>query len=97
EPQNWFEPGAVKSPTLRQAMAIDLDLDGWADVVGLSSQGKPVFLQNDGRGQLIHKTEALGNDKEWPADLIGIGVADFNGDGFPDIMLWSAKDGMQLR
>jgi tetratricopeptide (TPR) repeat protein len=96
-PQNWFEPGAVKSPALRQARAVDLDLDGWADVVGLSSQGKPVFLQNDGRGQLIHKTEALGNDKEWPADLIGIGVADFNGDGFPDIMLWSEKEGLQLR
>src|SRR5207249_837205 len=32
----WFRTGAVDSPALLQALAIDLDLDGWTDIVGLS-------------------------------------------------------------
>ena len=50
---HWFHEGATDSPPLRQAQAIDLDLDGWTDVVGLSQEGKPVLLHNDGTGRLV--------------------------------------------
>src|SRR5439155_13281150 len=47
-----YAPGAVDSPPLRQAVAVDIDLDGWVDVVGLSDAGKPVLLHNDRAGRL---------------------------------------------
>ena len=54
--QKRFEQGTTNSPPLLQAQAIDLDYDGWTDVVGLSDQQVPVFLQNDGT-RLMHRLE----------------------------------------
>src|SRR5262249_33543389 len=98
EAAQWFEPGPVDSPPLLQAQAIDLDLDGWTDIVALSDERRPVFLHNEAsqRRGLIHVAEALGPDKEWPRDLVAITVADFDGDGFADVMVWSESQGLQL-
>jgi hypothetical protein len=94
-PERWFRAGDTNSPPLLQAQAIDLDLDGWTDVVGLSEQRRPVLLHNDG-GRLVHKAQALGLDDAWPRDLIGVAVGDFDGDGYPDFVVWSEAKGLQL-
>jgi Flp pilus assembly protein TadD len=91
----WFEPGVIKSPTLLQAQAIDIDLDGWTDVVGLSAQRLPVLLHNEG-GKLIEAANALGLDSAWPRDLIALTVCDFSGHGFADLFVWSEAEGLQL-
>jgi hypothetical protein len=91
----WFQPGATNSPPLLQAQAVDLDLDGWTDVVGLSAQRKPVLLHNDGR-RLVHRREALGADAAWPGDLVAVAVGAFGGHGRPDLLVWSEHEGLQL-
>ncbi|HJT78796.1 MAG TPA: FG-GAP-like repeat-containing protein, partial [Gemmataceae bacterium] len=91
----WFEVQDADSPPLLQAYAVDLDFDGWTDLVGLSEQGKPVLLHNDGR-RLAAVPEGLGSDHDWPPDLVAVAVADANCDGLPDLLVWSEKDGLQL-
>jgi tetratricopeptide (TPR) repeat protein len=93
DPEHWFESGATNSPPLLQAQAIDLDLDGLTDVVGISAKHKPVLLHNDGYGLVV---EPLGHDAQWPADLVAVTVADFNGDGYPDFVTWSESAGLQV-
>ncbi len=90
----WFTQGATNSPPLLQAQAIDLDLDGATDVVGLSAERKPVILQNE-VSRLAHRVNAL-SDKDWPADLAALVAADFDGDGLPDLLAWSEKGGLSL-
>jgi Flp pilus assembly protein TadD len=92
----WFQAGATNSPPLLQAQAIDLDLDGWTDVVGLSAQRKPVFLHNEG-GRLALAAEALGPEADWPPDLAGVTARDVDGDGDLDLLLWAEKTGLHLR
>lgn len=87
--------GATQGPSLRQAQALDIDLDGWTDVLGLSREGRPVLLHNQG-GPLVHAREALGRDADWPADLVAALGADFNGDGFADLLVWSEATGPRL-
>jgi tetratricopeptide (TPR) repeat protein len=91
----WFERGVTNSPPLMQAQAIDLDLDGWTDVVGLSRERVPVLLHNDGT-RLVHASEALGAERDWPSDLLALRVADYDGDGFPDLIMWSEQAGLKL-
>src|SRR5262249_20729259 len=95
EPEQWFHSGITNSPPLLQAQAIDIDLDGWTDVVGLSAEPRPILLHNDG-GRLQEARQALGADAAWPKDLIGVVSADMNGDGFPDLVVWSEGTGLQL-
>lgn len=95
DPARWFEPHILSAPPLLQAHAIDIDLDGWTDVIGLSHERKPVLLHNTG-GELDHAQEALGSDAAWPKDLIGLAVMDVDGDGFPDLLVWSEATGLQL-
>ncbi len=85
----------IASPPLAQAQVVDIDLDGDADVVGLSDQKIPVLVHRSG-GQLGHAGEALGRDADWPKDLTAVCVADLNADTFPDLAVWSASAGIQL-
>jgi hypothetical protein len=94
DPATWWEPQPPSGPPLLQAQAIDLDLDGWTDIVGLSAEHRPVFLHNNGPHLSV---EPLGDNGDWPANLVALTVADFDGDGFPDFVLWSATAGLELR
>jgi tetratricopeptide (TPR) repeat protein len=94
---NCFKPGAIKSPPLKQAQIVDMDLDGWTDVVGLAEDGKPALLHNDRTGRLVHVPEALGLDRDWPKDVVAVLAADFDGDGNPDLLFWSEGSGLQMR
>jgi hypothetical protein len=91
----WFEPHALEAPALLQAHAVDIDLDSWTDVIGLSAERRPVLLRNDGR-RLVHVPEALGADRDWPSDLAAVAVTDVNCDGWPDVVVWSEKSGLQV-
>ncbi len=92
----WFTAGHTNSPPLRQAQAIDLDLDGRTDVVGLTDKGRPVYLHNDGK-RLVVVPEGLGPDSDWPKDLVAVAAADLDGDWIPDLITWSEKTGLSLR
>jgi Tfp pilus assembly protein PilF len=93
----WFTAAPVDSPPLRQAHAVDLDLDGWTDVVGLSIEGKPVLLHNDGTGRLVQRPAALGAEDDWSRDLVAIVAADLFDKCAPDLLLWSEHTGLHLR
>jgi hypothetical protein len=91
----WFQVAETDAPPLRQAVGVDLNLDSWTDVVGLSRDGVPVLLVNEG-GKLALRAEALGRDADWPTDLIGLAVCPANGGSSPDLFVWSEKQGLQL-
>src|SRR5205807_4886368 len=94
EPAKWFEKGAVNSPALIQAQAIDVDLDGWTDIVGLSAKRLPVLLHNQG-GKLVQVKEALGLDAAWPKDVVAVAMADLGGKGRADLLVWSEASGLE--
>jgi tetratricopeptide (TPR) repeat protein len=89
----WFTARTTDSPPLRQAIAADIDLDSWTDMIGLSEEGVPILLHN--KGGRLEVSDRLGGD--WPHDLIGLTVGDFNGDDNPDLLIWSEAEGLQLR
>jgi cytochrome c-type biogenesis protein CcmH/NrfG len=91
---NRFVSGAVDSPSLVQAEAVDLDLDGWTDIVGLAQNGQPVYLQNDGAGRLIERRGVLRPDGQ-TAPLLSLAICDLDGDGLGDLLLWTAGEGLQ--
>jgi hypothetical protein len=93
-PGEWFESVATNSPPLRQALAVDVDLDSWTDVVGLSREGLPVLLHNEG-GRLVWKPEAFGRDDDWPRDLVALTVCVADGDERPHLLVWSESKGLQ--
>lgn len=91
-----FAPGHTNSPRLKQAVAVDLDMDGWPDVVGLSADGKPVLLQNQGDGRLEHRPDAFGVAEQIPAGVYGVACASLGDRCPPDLLLWSDA-GLHLR
>jgi tetratricopeptide (TPR) repeat protein len=97
ELKEGFAEGPTNSPPLLQAHAVDLDLDGWTDVVGLSKDRVPVYLRNDGVGRLVHHPEVIGGNGEWPADLQALQAADLDDDCSPDVLLWSESGGLEVR
>ncbi len=96
EPAKWFEVGPCNGPALVQATAADVDLDGWMDVVGLSSEHLPVLLHNEG-GRLALARDAFGLAGDWPKDLVAATLCDLNKDDFPDLLTWSESKGLELR
>jgi tetratricopeptide (TPR) repeat protein len=86
-----FSPGVTDSPPLRSASWVDLDLDGRTDVVGLSVDSKPVFLQGDGAGKFAKKTAPFGLAADSLSDLVGVSVTDLDGDRQSDLLAWTEK------
>jgi hypothetical protein len=91
----WFESGPITSPPLLQAVVTDIDLDGRADVVGLSAEGLPVLLRNEG-GKLAAVREAFAPPDDLPKDLVALAVGDFAGHHRPDLVAWSESKGLLL-
>ncbi|HET6576487.1 MAG TPA: FG-GAP-like repeat-containing protein, partial [Fimbriiglobus sp.] len=91
-----FAAGTIDSPHLKQAQAVDLDLDGRTDVVGLSVDRKPVFLQGDGRGKLTHRPGAFGPAADAIPVLLAVAACDLDGDCNQDIVTWSASAGLAV-
>jgi hypothetical protein len=77
-----FKLGATDSPRLLAAQRCDLNLDGYADTLGVAADGRAVFLQGTGDGRLIDRSEVLptGNG------LVSVATADFDSDGTPDLL-----------
>ncbi len=94
--EGGFTPGVTNSPPLAHAVATDLDLDGWPDVVGLTAEGRPVLLHNTGDGRLTVAPDAFGAADQLPGVSRGLAVADLDGDGNLDLLL-AAADGLRLR
>ena len=90
--ENDFTPGASNAPKVRQAVAVDIDLDGWCDVVAVTADGRAVLLHNRTEGQLDLKGTAFGD----AANVFAVGVADFDGDATPDLFTWG-DGGVEIR
>src|SRR5262249_41369743 len=91
-----FAPGQTDSPPLCSAAWTDLDLDGRADLLGLSADRKPVFLQGDGTGKFTKKLAPFGPEAESLPDLLALVPVDLDGDGNPDVLAWSETAGLRL-
>ncbi|HKB03759.1 MAG TPA: CRTAC1 family protein, partial [Gemmataceae bacterium] len=89
----WFTAATTNAPPMAQAMCVDLDADGWTDVIGLSSDRKLVFLHNDGQNRLVNRATGLG--ASFPEDLIAVAAADLDGDCHTDILAWSESLGLR--
>ena len=90
-----FAAGVTDSPALLSAQRCDLDLDGRADIVGLSKDGRAVFLQGDGAGKLANRAEPFGPAVAQLTGLRAVAVMDANDDGVPDLLAWTA-DGVKV-
>jgi tetratricopeptide (TPR) repeat protein len=89
---DWFTAAGTNAPAMLQAQAIDLDLDGWCDVVGLSDQRAPVLLHNQG-GRLAWVREAFGADKFW-GDVTAVVACDLDNVCKLDLLVWSESRGL---
>jgi hypothetical protein len=93
EEASWHTVQANGAPSLRQAIAADIDLDSWTDVIGLSEEGKPILLHNKG-GRLRLEADGLGSGL--PGDVMALTVCDLNRDDAPDVIIWSESRGLLL-
>jgi hypothetical protein len=64
---------------------LDFDLDGWLDVLLVGEPACALF-RNDGRGRFANVSSLTGLDRhrgQWK----GCAVGDYDGDGYPDVLL----------
>jgi len=89
-------PGKVEGPWPTLSV-VDVRADGTPGLV-LSTGAPPVLLRNTGKDPLDFESQALGAavPREWGAAGPCV-VADFDGDGFPDILQCYEKDGVLFR
>ena len=64
---------------------MDLDNDGWQDLIVGNDFGVNAYFRNLGNGKFSNISAALGTDK--PSYTMGIGTADLNNDLIPDIYI----------
>lgn len=63
----------------------DFDGDGWQDIIAGNDFGANVYYRNLGNGRFENVTDKIGAGK--PSYTMGIGIADLNSDGYPDIYI----------
>lgn len=95
------QPATVTSPPLKQAAAVDIDLDGATDIVGLSKAGDAVLLINRG-GRLEAVADAFASpsgpsSSPISTDLLAALPADIDGDGQSDLVTLSRSHGLEWR
>ena len=84
-----WEPWPTDAKDWRAAVAADLDLDTWADLVGLPASGDAPsvdWARNDGR-RLTTSPLALAPGGTEPRGVVGFALADLVGDPLPDLVL----------
>ena len=86
-----FAAGFTDSPALLSAQRCDLDRDGRSDIVGLSREGRAVFLQGDGEGKLSNRGEPFGPAVAGLAGLRAVAAVDVDSDGVPDLVAWTPE------
>jgi Tfp pilus assembly protein PilF len=72
----------------RQALVADFNNDGYADVLLLRDDGKPVLFLNQGEDKFVDATARAGRDLSAEVAVEGA-VADFDHDGNFDLVLWN--------
>jgi Flp pilus assembly protein TadD len=92
DPARSFESGPTFD-NLRQARTADMDLDGWPDVITLSSEGRIRILRNQRNATLQAESPDL-ESKNSPSPVQAVLPLDLNGDQFPDLLVWQAESGL---
>jgi tetratricopeptide (TPR) repeat protein len=87
-PSSDWQPWPSSVPAWRSAVAADLDLDTWPDLLGLPAGGdQPIgWARNDG-AKLSQTTLPVGPFPDGVSRLSGLALADVLGDGLPDLVL----------
>jgi hypothetical protein len=89
-------PPSLTSPGMVTTAAwLDYNGDSWPDLV-IAGELMPIVLFENQRGQLVRKTEATGLE-ETEGLWCQMAVADFDGDGDPDLVLGNAGTNTQLK
>jgi hypothetical protein len=78
------EAGLSGLPPLRDGLFVDVDLDGWDDLLLVRMDGGLLLMANEG-GLFVDRTSAWGLDAVAGARTLATG--DYDGDGDPDIAL----------
>ncbi|MCA1685425.1 MAG: CRTAC1 family protein, partial [Planctomycetia bacterium] len=84
-----FKPWPVDAKSWRTALAADLDLDTWPDLLGLPSARDPIlaWARNDGRRLSDRPLIPIPTGDDRPVRLTGFALADLNGDPLPDLVV----------
>jgi hypothetical protein len=92
EPAKIYAKAALNSPPLRQAGVVDIDLDGWPDVVGLTDDGHIRLLRNNRKNGFAEAMALPGTEDT--GDLIACLALDVDGDDVPGLLAWHDTKGL---
>lgn len=90
-----FDAGVTNSPPLMQAIAMDVDLDGWVDILGVTPTGEAIFLHNK-QGSLLATPSLFAPLGVQAKGIHAIASLDADGDFRPDIAVWSKTSGLTI-
>lgn len=91
-----FEARTLDGPPLRQAVAIDLDLDGCPDLVGLDAGNHPVWIRHGQTNSSFTRLRTPFGPRAEAVRPLAVSVVDVDSDGWPDLVLWSPENGLHL-
>lgn len=87
-----FQPAPLRAPPLLQSSALDVNLDGWTDVVALTSDGRVVVLVNEA-GRFAARFVPGVADVVAVAPLV---TREEGGRVVPKLAVWSREKGLVL-